>query len=141
MIPVYITSFNNVTDLRTLVDYVLRLPSAMPIVIDNASTYPPLLEWLQRTSVPVVRLKENIGHRSPWLADIVKYGDAHRRYFDSRYYVVTDFDLDMSKCPLDVISVLIEGFEKYQREYSLVNYPDPKGSGLGLHPAMLRTAA
>lgn len=120
MVPVYITSFNNLTGLRALVDYVLQLPSAMPIIIDNASTYPPLLEWLSRTSVPVVRLKENIGHRSPWLANIIKYGDAHRRHFDSRYYVVTDFDLDMSGCPLDVLQVLIEGFEKYRREHSLM---------------------
>lgn len=96
MIPVYINTFNRLTTTRNLVEQVKRLPNALPVVIDNASDYEPLLDWYDTNPCDVVRLRENIGHHSPWSSGIVSQ-------YREPFYVVTDCDLDIADVPLDVL--------------------------------------
>ena len=66
-VPVIVNSFNQLTYLRTMVEQLTALGRAHVMVIDQASTYPPLLAYLgeiERT-VTVVRLREN--HGPHWL--------------------------------------------------------------------------
>jgi len=62
-IPIIINSFNQLTYLRTMVTQLQRLGCEDIVVLDQASTHPPLLEYLAsiETSVAVVRLSENNG--------------------------------------------------------------------------------
>jgi hypothetical protein len=46
-----------------------------PIIVDNASTYPPLLSWYETNPCKVIRLSINCGHRAPWEQGCVFYGD------------------------------------------------------------------
>jgi len=104
MIPVYVTAFNSLTFTRGLVDWLLRCEGARPIVVDNASTYPPLLEWYERCPVEVIRRPENGGPRAAW---------QHVDLSAGPFYAVTDCDLDLSACPLDLLQRCVAGLEKY----------------------------
>ena len=101
MIPCFITSWNLLTPLIHLVEDVRRL-GLKPVIVDNASTYPPLLAWLdQQKQVEVVRARQNHGPRVAWALGLVH---AEKRC------VVTDGDLELSEIPDDALDVLIEGF-------------------------------
>lgn len=104
MIPVYINVFNRLTLTRTLVEQVEQLDDAVPIIIDNASTYEPLLDWYETNPCELIRLRSNMGHHAPWLSGVVSH-DA------SEWYVVTDCDLDLSGVPRDALSVLRVPFD------------------------------
>jgi hypothetical protein len=49
-----------------MVEYLQRVPNALPIVVDNDSTYPPLLEWYKTCDCEVILLGVNSGPRAPW---------------------------------------------------------------------------
>lgn len=108
-IPVFINIFNRLTMTRTLADQVAALPNAVPILIDNASTWPPLLDWYDRCPYDVIRLAENVGHHAPWLRVIPNAVEFQRQYGGTQY-VVTDCDLDIADCPSDVLERLSEPF-------------------------------
>lgn len=89
-IPVIITAFNQVSWLRRMVDDLTKSGVAEPMIIDNASTYPGLLEYLDSAPCRVIRHARNAGPRVAWeneeSAEVTRAG----------YYVVTDSDLGLS---------------------------------------------
>ena len=101
MIPVYVTTFNRLTTTRNLCEQIVRLDGMQPIVIDNASDYPPLLDWYSSCPFEVIQLRENIGHHSPWLSGIVSQDAAP-------IYGVTDCDISIEGVPRDLLDVLSE---------------------------------
>ena len=113
---VWINNFNRLTTTRALVESLGRIPRARAVILDNASTYPPLLDWYDEAPCEVIRLDSNLGHLAPWLSGAVAgtSGD---------FYAVTDPDLDLSACPADLLEVLRLGLERY---------PDRIKAGLGL---------
>jgi hypothetical protein len=75
------------------------------IIIDNASTYPPLLEYYENECpCKVIKLDYNYGHLAPWRVIDIK-----------KEYVVTDPDLDISKIPWDWPDALREGLEMFPK--------------------------
>jgi hypothetical protein len=102
-VPVYVNVFNRLTTTKILVEQIAKLDNATPIIIDNDSTYPPLLSWYRTAPCEVIRLKENLGHHAPWLSGVVGSDD-------SDYYCVTDCDLDLQGVPADVLTVLQSTF-------------------------------
>lgn len=114
--PIYINNFNRLTTTRRLCEYLDGVPNVNVIIIDNASSYGPLVEWYRSSHRNVIRLSANLGHRAPWTTGIV---DQSR----TPYYVVTDSDLDLEKCPTDLIERLREGLRRY---------PNKTKSGLSL---------
>jgi hypothetical protein len=109
MIPIYINNFNRLTTTRNMVEYLQAVPEALPIIVDNASTYPPLLEWYQNCPCEVSRLNRNHGPNAPWL--MFKRGMGR----GSDYYVVTDSDLDLSGVPADLLQMLRNGLTMHPR--------------------------
>ena len=88
------------------------------IIVDNGSTYEPLLEWYNEGHCEVI-LTENWGQSGPWNLEI----PSTRNY---QNYVVTDPDMDFSETPKDCLNYLLEKLNKYP-EYcriglSLSNY-------------------
>jgi hypothetical protein len=91
------------------------------IIIDNGSSYEPLLEWYRTLPCEII-YSENGGNISPWVLKIPeKYN------FD--YYVVTDPDLDLSETPKDCLLFLRERMERYEKYgyigLSLSNFQQP----------------
>jgi hypothetical protein len=72
------------------------------IIIDNNSTYPPLVEWYHKCGYKVYLMEKNYGHLVYWKSGLVdEYKD--------RFYFVTDHDLDLSGVPYDYSDVLMKG--------------------------------
>lgn len=70
------------------------------ILLDNGSTYKPLLNWYKNINHKVIFL-DNLGHRAPWISGVIDK-------IETDYYVVSDPDLDLSGVPDDAIFGLIE---------------------------------
>ena len=72
-IPVLINCRDQVSMLRQQVEWLLSAGHQNIYLIDNASTYTPLLEYLTsvRFDVTVVRLNENVGHLALWEWDLL----------------------------------------------------------------------
>ena len=85
------------------------------IVVDNGSSYEPLLAWYETLAHPIIRLA-NIGHTAPWRPEV-------KARVKTSLYVVTDPDLDLSRTPRDCMRHLAE---------CLARYPAAKKIGLGL---------
>lgn len=75
------------------------------IIIDNASTYEPLLKWYETNPCTVIKT-ENIGHKAPWVLGIIES-------LDCDYYVVTDPDLGIEKTPKDTLTYLADRLERF----------------------------
>lgn len=102
-IPVIINNCNLLTWPRAMVERIQRYNDVGEvIIIDNGSTYAPLLEWYETKPCHIVRTA-NVGHKAPWITGVVKELTA-----DHEYYVVTDPDLDLSTTPDDTLQYLQE---------------------------------
>ena len=67
-VPVFVNCFNRVSVLRSLVEWLLNTEQRRLVLLDNASTYPPLLSYYRdlaaETRVMVVQLGNNLGHNA-----------------------------------------------------------------------------
>ena len=100
-IPVIINNRNLLTWPKAMVEKISTYEDVGDvIIIDNDSTYIPLLEWYN-TNPCTIKKVSNLGHTAPWLSGIVDK-------LNSEYYIVTDSDLGLDGIPLDVIPYLID---------------------------------
>lgn len=94
---------------RNRLEYLTQLITALEIrgytnifIIDNNSTYPPLLEYYKTCKYEIFRLNENVGHLAMWDTDIYKR-------FIKDYYVYTDSDVvPIENCPSDFMNFFWE---------------------------------
>lgn len=68
------------------------------IIIDNGSSYRPLMKWYKETPIRVEFL-DNIGHTAPWKSGIIDE-------LKTDLYVVTDPDLDIENLPEDTLLIM-----------------------------------
>ncbi len=104
-IPIFINSRDLVTPLRRLVTWLLEAGYARIFILDNASTYPPLLEYYAAVDkdVTVLPLGANVGHKAIWDLDIVAGLGI------STPYVYTDPDIvPLQECPSHVLEYFLE---------------------------------
>lgn len=111
IIPIYINNFNWLTSTKAMVEYFQSISYVEPIIVDNASTYPPLLSWYETNPCKIIRLLNNCGHRAPWEQGCVLWAHTHKVIFGSNYYAVTDPDLDFTDVPKDLVYECIEGLK------------------------------
>lgn len=76
-----------------------------PILIDNASTYDPCVEWLKKCPYKVIWMEHNEG---PWVFFTKLYSD-----YKDKYFFISDSDQDISKVPTDWPQHLISGLERH----------------------------
>lgn len=97
-VPVFLIVRDRLGPLVELVDWLERAGTEEIWLVDNNSSYPPLLDYLATTPHEVVRTGKNFGHRSPWLSGTVQ------RHAHGRNFVVSDPDvIPDPACPLDAI--------------------------------------
>lgn len=97
-IPIIINSFNRLTTLKLLVSSLEKRGYTNIHILDNCSTYPPLLEWLDSCPYEVIHLPGNLGFKALW-----KHKPSRKR-FCSDYYIYTDADVELDEaCPDDII--------------------------------------
>jgi hypothetical protein len=107
-IPIIINNFNRLTYLKALIEALERMGYRNIYIIDNASTYAPLLQYYDNIPYTVFRLKENIGYLALWKTSIYKK-------FINDYYIYTDSDVvPVEDCPHDFAEVFVNVLRKYK---------------------------
>lgn len=118
-LPVIIVCRDLVTDLISLVRWLEQTDHQNLILLNNDSTYPPLLEYLAASAHRVIRLDTNLGHTSPWRCGLTTEFGADVPF------VVTDPDvLPDPEAPADT-------FEHLQE--LLLRHRDFDKAAFGLH--------
>jgi len=107
---IFIISYNRLKYLRKLVLWLERAGFEKIHIVDNNSSYPPLLEYLSLSKHKIHRLEKNYGHLAVWKCG--KFNEI----IDSEYYIVTDCDvLPTEECPFDVARYFFELLKKYPK--------------------------
>lgn len=77
------------------------------IILDNDSSYPPLLDYYSKTKHRVIRLGGNIGHLALWKTEVF-------REFRNQYYIYTDPDVVPAEdCPKDLPAFLLRQLQRF----------------------------
>ncbi|MCF1191237.1 glycosyltransferase family 2 protein [Mangrovimonas sp. AS39] len=103
-IPIIIISFNQLYYLKQLIDFLRAKGYENIVIVDNNSTYAPLLEYLKLIDgvVNIHRLQENKGHLAFWKSPELL------NLYGKGYYVVTDPDVvPIEECPDDFLSTML----------------------------------
>jgi hypothetical protein len=96
--PVFINCRDRLTPLSRLVAWLEQAGCDEIYLLDNASTFEPLLEYYDHSPHTVLRLGQNYGKHALWEAPGVFDLTGHRRF------VYTDPDvIPIEDCPLDAI--------------------------------------
>lgn len=106
--PLLLISYNRLSYLKQLVSWLENAGYQNIQIVDNASSYPPLLEYLANTPHTVHSMNQNYGHLVVWKSgrfdELIK----------SQHYVVTDCDvLPAEGCPVDIVERCFEVLERY----------------------------
>lgn len=101
-LPIIINNYNRLSDTKNLIDWLIKAGYTNVIVLDNNSTYPPLLAYYKTCAAKVVYLKKNLKFKALWqipLFDTIK----------KSHYVYTDSDVyPTATCPANIV------FQLYQ---------------------------
>ena len=108
-IPVVIISFNQLSYLKELVNGLLQYGYKNIVILDNNSTYQPLLEYFKtlNSGVTLHKLDKNLGHLAFWQSQKIF------KKYSKGYYIVTDADVvPIQACPEDFVNTLRELLDK-----------------------------
>lgn len=98
LIPIIINNYNRLETLKLLIASLECRGYHNIHILDNKSTYPPLLEWYKTTPYEVIYLPDNLGFKALW-----KHGPTRERFCND-YYIYTDADVMLDEdCPQDII--------------------------------------
>ena len=120
-IPIIIISFNQLTFLKQLIGFLLKNGYSNIVIVDNNSTYAPLLAYFEviKDQVRIHRLEGNIGHLSFWKSETIF------KHYSKGYYVVTDADIvPIDSCPdnfMETFRILIDkAYDRTKVGFSLL---------------------
>ena len=107
-IPVIINNRNFLTWPKAMVERIKEYDGVGEIIIvDNDSTYPPLLEWYATNPCRIERLNDNLGMGAPWVSEVVKK-------LNGVPYVLTDPDMGLEDTPDDTLLYLFDRLNSLQ---------------------------
>lgn len=114
-IPIVINNFNRITTLKRLISDLEQRGYHNIHIIDNKSTYPPLLEFYNQneSKYKIYRLNKNIGFKALWKSGLWKK-------FMSGFYCYTDSDLSLiENCPDDFMEKFYSLLVKYPKVHKV----------------------
>lgn len=110
LVPIIINSRDRRSCLEQLLAWLRSAGYANVAILDNDSTYPPLVEYLQavRDEILVLRSRTNLGPRALWSSGLISLlGDVP--------FVYTDPDVVPTEdCPADAVLKLADALAKFQ---------------------------
>ncbi len=118
-IPCFLIARDRFTCLKNMVEYLVQIPELEVIILDNASTYLPLLGWYDTNPCIVERLSGNYGNFVLWSSPTAIHGlekpDFWEKYnLEGNQYILSDCDLDLSNVPREtLLNTLQEGLRRY----------------------------
>ena len=115
-IPVFIVSYNRLEDLKSQIKWLEKVNMKNIIILDNQSTYPPLLEYYDSLSYKLAKMEENYGHLALYKCGL--FDDI----INSQYYILTDPDIiPLDECPDNFINIFYN-FLKQNDEYTKIGF-------------------
>lgn len=112
-IPIIINNFNRLDYLKQQIEWLEKAGLTNIHIIDNASTYPPLIAYYKTLPYRVYKLDKNIGHEALWRTHVFQR-------FMNDYYVYTDPDIvPVEECPYEILDYLLNILDNNQ-EYTKV---------------------
>jgi len=110
-IPIVLNNYNRLTTTKKLADDLSRLGYTNIHILDNKSTYPPLLEWYDNCSYTVKRLEDNLEQLA-----IYNSGYINEWLNKEPWIVYSDPDIELNvNTPHDFIDTIISKMEKYSK--------------------------
>ena len=101
-IPIIINNRNRLTFLLDLIKALEIRGYKNIFIIDNDSTYEPLLNFYKNCPYHIFRLEKNVGHLALWDTKIYKK-------FERSFFVYTDSDVVPSQdCPLNFLEIFLD---------------------------------
>ncbi len=121
-IPIFINSRDRVGVLKQQVDWLFDAGYTNIIILDNNSSYPPLIEYYKsldgNNRIKIIGMDQNLGFKSLWKSNILEVLDIRTPY------VYTDSDLvPIDSCPKNFVQQQLKILKKH---------PIIKKIGLGL---------
>lgn len=109
--PVFINNRDNLDrGFRGLVGWLREIGMTQIIILDNGSTYPPLLDYYDRAGLNVLWLHENLGPLALWSCSCAP----------AKPFIVTDPDVvPADTCPADLIPKMYEVFARYPKAFKV----------------------
>lgn len=112
-IPIIINNYNRLSTLKLLIKSLENRGYTNIYVIDNKSTYKPLLEYYDTIPYKVFRLKKNVGFRSLWKTNLWYK-------FMFNYHVYTDSDVMLvDECPDNFLEYFYNLLQKYPEVFKI----------------------
>lgn len=106
-IPLIINNRDRLTYLRMQLDCFERRGFKNIIILDNDSSYQPLLDFYRDCPHEVIRLGQNIGYLALWQSGVFSR-------FQRSFYLYTDSDLLIDPmCPDDFLERFVEALRRY----------------------------
>lgn len=105
-IPIILNNFNRLSTTKKLADDLSKLGYTNIHILDNNSTYSPLLEWYAQCPYTVKRLDSNMGQLAIYNSGYINEFTGWIAYSDSDIELNTD-------CPSGFIETMIQGADKY----------------------------
>ena len=118
-IPVLIINYNQLFYLKQLIDFLTERNFSNIIILDNKSSYPPLLQYYEKikNQIKIEYLAENYGHKVLYEAPglLEKYCQG--------YYFLTDSDIvPNEKLPDGFADVMLQKLELYFSKVSKIGF-------------------
>ncbi len=108
-IPVIINNYNRLDCLQQQVAWLERVGMRNIYIIDNASTYPPLLTYYRQIPHTVYLLSQNVGFMALWKTILFQR-------FRHDYYIYTDPDIiPTEECPVYAVAYFYAMLQKYPK--------------------------
>lgn len=114
-IPIIINNFNRQSMLQRLIKSLRTRGHNKIVILDNCSSYQPLLEWYKTCEIETVHLPKNYGFRALW-----KHKPSRNRFCND-CYIYTDPDMELDEnCPNDLIERMFDNLKnKRQRAFKI----------------------
>ena len=104
----YVISYNHLTHLKSIVKFFQSIGAKNVSIIDNASTFQPLKEYLKTCPYRVYYMHKNYGHMVLFECPVF------RETIDNEFFVLTDPDiLPVAECPSDYLLKFLEILLRY----------------------------
>src|ERR1039458_8386256 len=107
-VPVFIINHNRLTSTRQLIDWLLDAGTEQITILDNKSTYAPLLDYYESLPERVTwfSMGGNLGRLCFWTKQLYKVQDTP--------YIITDADcVPSAGCPKDLVGKLVELLKQF----------------------------
>jgi len=107
--PVFINCRDRLKPLKELIKWLEDEGLKNIILIDNDSTYPPLLDFYSKNKYKVVRIRENAGHTAAWLCGIL------RLHAKGKAFILTDPDIIPAEGSHGAVKHFVDLLNKYPK--------------------------